>query len=255
MKEFIKQDDKIYVNVPYAEAYIAEELFKTDEETASSIAVQYADGYKTVGIFNMRFYQSDEDDRESSPIRTFNYPNMIMTYPSDSIANVKLHLTNGDDSDDKDATKYRVLRYYLGDIIMAAEEVQDAANCTKFLNMITKGKIPNTIPYDVFVEIWHNNFQINDFNPQVPSVTLQMIWAEMCRCPDDITKPFRLLYGKGGANTTNYVETNMNNVASATSVFSALSFERFSDKMTTSLNMTREGVQQRRSPVEEVLSM
>jgi hypothetical protein len=47
----------------------------------------------------------------------------------------------------------------------------------------------------------------------------------------------------------------MNNVASATSVFSALSFERFSDKMTTSLNMTREGVQQRRSPVEEVLSM
>ena len=82
-----------------------------------------------------------------------------------------------------------------------------------------------------------------------------MIWAEMCRDPEDITKPFRLKYGTGKADPTHYTETNMNNVAAATSGFSALSFERIKEKLATSLNMTRNGTEQRRSPVEEVLTM
>ena len=47
----------------------------------------------------------------------------------------------------------------------------------------------------------------------------------------------------------------MNNVAAATSVFSALSFERIKEKLATSINMTKAGTEQRRSPVEEVLTM
>lgn len=249
MKEFVKQDDKIYVNVPYAEAYIPYEFFNKDMETKSSIAVQYADGYKVVGLFNMRFFDSDEEPRESKPLRTFNYPNMIMTYPSDSEVK-KLKLTEYGE-----AESYLILKYYMGDVIMNAEEMRSVENCTKFLNMITKGKIPSTIPYDKFVSIWQTNFAINKFNPQVPAVTLQMIWAEMCRCPDDVTKPYRMRYGKGNADPTGYIETNMNNVAAATSVFSALSFEKVTEKLATSLNMTRNGVEQRRSPVEEVLTM
>lgn len=249
MNEFVRQDDKIYLNVPYAEAYLPKVLFNDDEETASSIAVQYADGFKIVGIFNMRFYQSDEDPRDSTKLRTFNYPNMIMTYPSD-FSTAKLQLTA-----DGEPEQYIILKYYMGDVIMAAEEVQSSANCTKFLNMITKGKIPSTVPYDKFDEIWASNFAINKFNPQVPAVIRQMIWAEMCRCPDDITKPYRMIWGKGNANPTGYIETNMNNVAAATSVFSALSFERIKEKLATSINMTKAGTEQRRSPVEEVLTM
>lgn len=249
MNEFIRQDDKIYLNVPYAEAYLPKVLFNDDEETASAIAVQYADGFKIVGIFNMRFYQSEDDERNSTPLRTFNYPNMIMTYPSD-YSTTKMQLTPN-----MEPEAYIILKYHMGDVIMAAEEVQSTANCTKFLNMITKGKIPSTIPYDKFIEIWQTNFAINKFNPQVPAVVLQMIWAEMCRCPDDITKPYRLEWGKGNADPTGYIETNMNNVAAATSVFSALSFERIKEKLATSINMTKNGVEQRRSPVEEVLTM
>jgi isopentenyl diphosphate isomerase/L-lactate dehydrogenase-like FMN-dependent dehydrogenase len=48
---------------------------------------------------------------------------------------------------------------------------------------------------------------------------------------------------------------NMNEVSSYTSVLSALTFERFSDKLTTSLNMTRENVVQNKSPIEKVISM
>lgn len=249
MKEFIRQDDKIYVNVPYAEAYIPYEFFTKDKEMKSSIAVQYADGYKVVGLFNMRFFDSDEEERSSKKLRTFNYPNMLMTYPSDSEVK-KLQLTEYGDPE-----SYLILKYYMGDVIMNAEEMRSVENCTKFLNMITKGKIPSTIPYNRFVEIWQTNFAINRFNPQVPAVTLQMIWAEMCRDPNDVTKPYRMQYGKGNASLTGYIETNMNNVAAATSVFSALSFEKVTEKLATSLNMTRNGVEQRRSPVEEVLTM
>lgn len=251
MNEFVEKDGKILLNKPYAEAYIPKVLFNEEgEETKSSIAVQYADGFKVVGMFNMRFYDSDEDARDSTKLRTFNFPNMIMTYPSDfSVANLKLTETA------EEAEPYYVMKYYMGDVIMSAEEIQSPANCTKFLNMITKGKIPSTIPYDKFEAIWQANFAINNFNPRVPSVILQLIWAEMCRDPNDITKPYRMIYGKGNADPTGYTETNMNNVAAATSVFSGLSFERVKEKLAASINMTTTGVEQRRSPVEEVLTM
>lgn len=250
MKEFVLSDDKILVNVPYAEAYIPRELFNDDDETKSSICVQYADGFKVVGMFNMRFYESEDVPRESTKLRTFSFPNMIMTYPTDFTVE-KLNLSANEDGEEP----YLILKYYMGDVIMASEDVQSPANCTKFLNMITKGKIPSTIPYDKFESIWQMNFQINRFNPQVPSVVLQMIWAEMCRDPNDLTKPYRMLYGKGDVSPIGYVETNMNNVAAATSVFSALSFERVTEKLAASLNMTKSGIEQRRSPVEEVLTM
>lgn len=250
MNEFIQSEDKILVNVPYAEAYIPKDLFNEDDETKSSIAVQYADGFKVVGLFNMRFYDSDEAPRDKAPLRTFSFPNMIMTYPSDfQIMKLQLLPTQAEPEN------YIVMKYYMGDVIMAAEEVQSPANCTKFLNMITKGKIPSTIPYDKFEAIWQTNFRINKFNPRVPSVILQLIWAEMCRNPNNISEPYRLTYGKGNADPTGYTETNMNNVAAATSVFSALSFERIKEKLASSLNMTAEGTEQMRSPVEEVLTM
>lgn len=250
MNEFVLAEDKIVLNRPYAEAYIPKELFNTDDETKSTIAVQYADGFKLMGVFNIRFYESDDADRNSSRLRTFNFPNMIMTYPSD-FSTEKLQLTNNPE----DSNNYVVLKYYMGDVIMEAEEVQSPANCTKFLNMITKGKIPNTIPYERFEAIWQTNFAINNFNPRVPSLTLQLIWAEMCRDPSDISKPFRMVYGKGNADTTSYVETNMDNVAAATSVFSALSFQKIKEKLAAALNMSLTDADQRRSPVEDVLTM
>lgn len=252
MKEFIEQDGKILLNVPYAEAYISRKLFKSndeDKETASAVAIQYGEGFKLVGLFNIRFFESEDVPRTSVKLRTFSYPNMIMTYPSDfSIERLALREYDRPEP-------YVVMKYQMGDVIMMAEEVQQVSNCTKFLNMITRGKIPSTIPYDRFENIWQKNFEINAFNPQVPSVVLQLIWSEMCRDPEDMSRPFRMVYGKGNADPTSYLETNMNNVAAATSVFSALSFERSKEKLASSINMSLTGQEQRKSPVEEVLSM
>ena len=250
MNEFIRKDDKILLNVPYAEAYFPYDLYSDEDETPSSLAVRYAEGFRIIGIFNIRFFDSDQQPRESAKLRTFSYPNMILTFPTDS-TKLKLQL-----SPEMQPDKYLVLQYYMGDVIMNAEEVQSTSNCTKLLNMITKGKVPNTIPYDQFVSsIWEKNFDINHFDPRVPSITLQMIWSEMCRNPDNMNEPYRFIFGKGGASPYGYATGNMNNVAAATSVFSALSFERIKEKLASSINMTKSGVEQHRSPVEEVLSM
>lgn len=246
-REFVRDGDNIVLNVPYAEAYVPADLFK-ENETASAIAVEYGEGFKLVGMFNIRFFESDEEPRESRPLRTFNYPNTIITYP-DSAVIMKLQLTEGSEPE-----QYRIFKYYFGDVIMSATSDQAVANCTKFLNMVTRGKIPSTIPYDKFIEIWEKNFQINKFNPGVPSVTLQMIWAQMCRSKKDVTVPFRMEYGKG-ANPMDYVSTNMNTVAAASSVFAGLSFERIGEKLASGINMTRSGAEQIRSPMEEILSM
>lgn len=244
--EFAEYGENLCLNVPYAEAYVPASLFT---ESSGSVAMEYGEGFKLVGIFNMRFFESDSVPRESAPLRVFNYPNTIVTYP-DSSTTQKLSLIPGTEPD-----TYRIFRYYYGDIVMGSESVEAVANCTKFLTMITHGKIPETIPYDEFIHIWENNFKINSFNPGVPSVSLQMIWAEMCRSKKDITIPFRMEFGRGNVSPTDYISTNMNNVASATSVFSGLSFERIGDKIASGINMTRSGAEQRRSPVEEILTM
>lgn len=246
--EFVRDEENVYLNVPYAEAYIPRELFK-EEDSNSAVAVEYGEGFKVIGVFNMRFFDNDTEPRDSRPLRTFSYPNSIITFP-DSSTTVQLQLTP-----DREPERYTVLKYYMGDIIMGSENVQAVNNCTRFMNMIMMGKIPESIPYHKFVEIWQTNFEVNNFNPGVPAVILQMIWAEMCRSRSDITKPFRLEYGTGKASPTNYHSTNMNTVAAASSVFTGISFERQTEKMAAAVNMTRAGTEQRRSPIEEVLTM
>lgn len=250
--EFIVSGDNIVVNVPYAEAYIPVELFKNvEKESQLNSAVAFMDGsaVTTVGIFNMRLFPTDDPSiREKVPIRTFNYPSPITTYPDDV---VKMKLTLGDIEEQE----YSVLQYTRGSIMMPVNNPKDSGNCEKFLNMMMRGKIPNTIPYSHILEIWNKNFQINGIAPGVPSVILQAIIAEQARCKDDPTIPFRKQIGVDKAGENDYVFANVRTVASYTSVFNALTFEDMSQMLTTSINMTRSGTTQNKSPVEKVLSM
>ena len=250
--EFIVSGENIIVNAPYAEAYIPEELFKSIEKESqinSAVAFMDGDAVTTVGIFNMRFFPSEEtSQRDKVPLRTFNYPSPITTYPDDV---VKMSLTLGD----AEESVYYVLKYTRGSIMMPVNNPKDSGNCEKFLNMMMRGKIPNSIPYSQILEIWNKNFNINGIAPGVPSVILQAIIAEQARCKDDPTQPFRKEIGKGKAGEHDYTFANVRTVASYTSVFNALTFEDMSQMLTTSINMTRSGTKQNRSPVEKVLSM
>lgn len=255
MNEFRKENGKIVLNVPYAEAYLPASLVSSDplvEKTIgksnSTVAILYGEGFQTLGLFNMRFYKSDSEDRESAKLRTLNYPNTIITLPSNYYRET-LKLTP-----DAEEEKYYVLQYYQGDIIMDSSIPKRSSNCEDFLDILVSGKIPYGISIWDLYFAWKRNFDSNGVDPDVPGVTLQMMISDLARLRDDPSEQFRRQLGKGGVDPTNYRVYNMVNIAANNSVLTALSFQRFGYMLTTSLNMTKSGKAQVKSPLEEVLS-
>ena len=83
--EFISRDGSIIVNVDHAEAYIPMELFEEDKESKdiihAAIATTVGEGFRLIGTFNMRFSNQPGGDIRANKLRTFNYPNIIDTFP------------------------------------------------------------------------------------------------------------------------------------------------------------------------------
>lgn len=236
----------IVVATPYAEAYIPYDIVG-DAAKGQPVAYQYGDGIRSTGLFNMRFYKSDTEERDSTKLRVFNYPNEITMYPSDSEI-VKLKL-----DEDMMEEKYLVLKFYEGDVIMSSHVQQKSQNCEAFMNHLTQGKLPKGLSYIDLYFAWEKNFDINAVNPGVPAITKQMIIAENCRSMDDPMKQFRKVVNNPGVTMYDYRVHNMVDVCSNSSVMNALLFERFGDMVTSSINMTKEGIKQNTTPLEEVL--
>lgn len=252
MNEFIKQGEYIIVNVPYMEAYIREDLFEKPEDAdkGSALAVTYGEGFRLVGVFNVRIFKNPEQDRYGIKLRTFSYPNMIETYPSDSQV-VKMSLDGKSEPE-----KFRILKYYKGDTMMESRIKRDSLNCENYLGMICKGKIPTSIPYPDLIKLWNKNFEINETSAGVPSVTKEAMIATLCRDKTNPVVPYRVIAGKNpNYNTTGYFAANMRQVTSFTNVMSALTFENMGEMLTSSINMCRNGTKQADSPFEDILRM
>lgn len=248
MNEFIKDGEFIKLNVPYAEAYIPKDILG-DSRKGNPTAYLYGEGIRTTGLFNIRFYNSDEEDRNSTKLRTFNYPNVITMYPSDK-ETLRLQLES-----DMEEDTYLVLKFYKNDVIMNSKVQQKSQNCEAFMNLLIKGKLPKGLNYTDLYFAWKKNFQINAVNPGVPAITLQTIISENCRSKDDPMKQFRKVVGENGVSLSDYKVHNMVNICSNSSVMNALTFERFKDMIGHSINMSKSGVKQNTSPLEEVLYM
>lgn len=249
MNEFVKDGDYVLLNSTYAEVYIPKDLIG-DPEKGNPTTYFYGEGVRTVGLFNIRCYNSDTADRNSAKLRTFNYPNTITMYPTEHETE-KLQL-----SPDMDEDTYEVFKFYKGDIIMDRKaQQQSSQNCEEFLNFLIRGKLPKGLSYDDLYFGWQKNFKINNVNPGVPAVTLQTIISENCRSKKDPMKQFRKVVEEPGTTMYDYRVHNMVNICSNSSVMNALIFERFGDMLTYALNMSKNDVKQNRTPLEEVLTM
>jgi len=258
MKEFIKEGEFIYVNSPYMEAYIPEELFSKDGEKESAIAYEYGEGYRLVGEFMVRVFSTaiDEDDedikvkREKIKLHTFSYPNMITTFPSD-VEKVTMSITP-----DSEPEKVRIFKYEKGDIMMESKVKKDISNCEKYFDILCKGKVPESIPYADQIELLEKNYAINGLGFGVPAATREAIIATLCRSKNDPKIPYRMVAGKGDNYDPNgYIMLNMRQVTAYTNVLSALTFEDQGSMLASSINMSRSGKKQAETPFEKILSM
>jgi hypothetical protein len=68
-------------------------------------------------------------------------------------------------------------------------------------------------------------------------------------------KQFRKIVNNEGVTLYDYKVHNMVDICSNSSVFNALIFERFSEMLTSSINMTKEGVKQNTTPLEKIVTM
>lgn len=249
--EMISKDGRIILNKDKMEAYIPIDLFSDDRSTTdithAAVASSYGEGFKVIALFSVRFANAGEDISKS-PLRTFNYPQLIETYPSSSY-DAELVLRPGDEPQ-----KYKVLVYEKGDLVMYSDIIKNADNCVKFMDMVVKGKIPTTLSYEDVYKAWARNFKINDVNPEIPDMFLQFMIAELYRVKGSPTVPFRMVYGKD-MSRKDYETTNMRGSVASSSVFVGQTFECMGRMLTNGVNMTRRGLPQKRSPIEDILSM
>ena len=245
MNEFKKDGNYIYINVPYAEAYIPTDLFS---DSKSSVSYFYGDAIRTLGIFHMRFYKSDEEDRESVPLRTLKYPNTIETHPT-SYTTEKLTLDGIEDD-------YYVLSYYMGDILMDSRTDKSILNCEAFMDDLIKAKLPNTLNYQDLLFYWLKNLKTNAIDPGTKAIIEQLIISENCRYAKDPKIPYRKIAATSDTlKPEDYVIYNMNNEYDTNSVLSGISCERVKDKLATSITMSMKDTKQNVSPLEKVLLM
>lgn len=249
--ELLNDGKYIYINTPYAEMYIPEEIIDTPtgDPKPSSVAYEYGTGFVTMGICYMRFFKDPNANRDDVPIKTLIYPNLIETKPSDSSKGVAL-MINGK------ADRYRILKYDHGDVLMEATSRKSSQNCEAFMRLLSSGKIPNSLTYDEVYQAWMDNYNINGMDPNAPAVVLQAIIGEMYRDPKDPSRQFSKVIGENPKiDPRSYQAMNMNSVSAYSSVMSALSFERMTEKLTSSINMTKSGVKQKKSPIEQIITM
>jgi len=248
----IVDGENICITCEYAEAYIPEAIIINPDGAISPSAIAYESGssFNTLGIFYIRFFNNEEDSRDSIPLHTMIYPNIIESYPSD--ATTSIYMTIGD----AEPEKYRVLKYYQGDALMESTSRKSHTNCEMFMRLLSSARLPRSLTYDQVFTAWMDNYNINGMTPQVPAVVLQMIVSEMYRNPNNPSEQFSKVVGKNlKADPKGYVPMTMNQVSAYSSVMSALSFERITEKVTSALIMSKNGVPQKKSPVERIITM
>lgn len=238
--------NSIIINVPYAEAYIPDEIVG-DPTKGNPVAYQYGEGIRAIGLFNIRFFSNEDESRDKPKLCVFKYPNEITMYPTDrETKTLKLDKNLKED-------KYLILKFYQGDVIMSANIEKKSQKCESFMNQLIMGKLPKGLSYDELYFSWEKNFKINGINSGVPAITKQMIISENCRVAGDPSKQFRKIVNNPNVTLYDYEVHNMVDICANSSVMNALIFERFGDMVTSSLNMTKEGISQNTTPLEEVL--
>lgn len=245
-KYFVTDNDSVYMNSPYAEAYIPEALFQdADEDTESIIYRADGNGFKCIGLFNMRFFDKEDYNREAGKLYTLSFPTGIFTFPSSSTTET---ITINGVTD-----KFRVFHYEKGDLMMSAVGQQNPLNCEVYIKLLLSGKLPNTLDYPDVFKLWDINFDINGYDPGVPEILKQMIVAKLYRDKKDYTREFRMSAGTGKVKMTDYITMSPREITANSSVLAGLAFEDFTNALNSGLLMSKRGTSQKKSPVEEVI--
>lgn len=237
MNIFRSDDRYIYLNAQYCEFYVPMSYFD------SKWMVQLSDTIKGLGLFNIGIFENGE----LKDIRLLNLPTSVEFFVYDTerrTMNFK-----GEEN-----VQCLVLKYIKDQKIMESSTIEDSSSSEMYLDIILKGKVPQSIPYTKVLNVWIKNQTLNKVSFGVPSAVLEMILAVCYRDKNNMEQKFSMVIGKDlNVSEWDYKMAKIREICQYASTFSAMTFEDINAMITTSVNRTREKRYEMESPVEKII--
>lgn len=214
--------------------YVPEKYFEL------SIAAVIGEVVEAMGIFPYALF---DKDGKLIHVKHFKHPTIITCKPS-KIEKVNNFTVEGSRS----PKSYRVLHFVKGDELMSAVAIPATVeNVEKFVNLFMRGNLPDYIAYDeILLDYVIQNAIINDFSYKVSNQIIGMVISELCRDPNDLSKPFR--YTKM-EDMTNYKMIKIMDAPKYTSPYTAITSENPDEAIAGAIITTGTGA----SPLEKVM--
>jgi hypothetical protein len=125
-----------------------------------------------------------------------------------------------------------------------------------FIQKLVEGaKLPPTIQYDEIMSVYLKALEVTKINSKlgVNSVSIEFIMSELYRDKKNLSKPFRLSYNGRSVGPYDYKMLRIVKVPEQNSVFTGITGEDTDQQLISAVLRTREGKQERPSPIEEII--
>lgn len=244
-KTFDVTDDKrVIVKAPFIRVKIPEDFFN------HKIAELVGSEVHTIGVFHIEVYGLDDkefdiDNLKNPHIILFKMPMQMILCPS-----------NIDEMRDEDKNLVTVLEFQERDtFIKSALFVRTWKTVSKVIDLLLKGFLPKELGYDQIMDFIDQCCIENKTNTQVANTITEILIAELCRDPNDLTKPFRIaLKNNPNLKMTDKKFVKIDSLARMYNSFAAISSADPKQGITASINRTRYNEPQKASAIEEALS-
>jgi hypothetical protein len=239
---FLKQNEEriLYNGTGELIYYIPERYFTDSKTTIAAILGSYV---STMGVFDWALMY---ENGKVGPAKCFKYPTIFKCQPS-KIEKVKDLSLNGLEKKD-----YRVLHFVKGDEAISDINIPKLVENAELLYniMVTvENRMPCTIPYDKLQGYFPDNMSLNTNGYGLSMQLFGMMISELCRDPEDITKPFRLSVNQDKPNYLDYTAVSIKKIPKYTSAYTAITSENADEAIAAAL--TTKGNTE--SPLEKVV--
>lgn len=235
MVNFIKQDgEKVLFNAEGELIYFVPEKYFD-----LSIAYPIGEVIELMGIFPYALFNASG---KMVKMGNFKAPTMIQCIPNTMTKETKYHLQGT-----KGESDYRLLHFKKGDELICNINVANSVdNVEKFVRLVIRGHLPESIPYDEVYEYFLENASLNGFNYKVSPQIIGVMISEIYRETGNLSKPFRL---SSSDSMLAYEAIPITMIPKYTSPYTAITSENADEAVAAALTTSGTG----ESPLEKVM--
>lgn len=205
----------------------------------SNLAITIGEVIKIMGIFSYGLF---DKNGKKIKIEKFKCPTFFQCKPSEITKEPSYTLIGTTEPKD-----YRFLHFKNGDELICNVNIpKNVDNVERFVKMLIGAKLPENIPYNEIYEYIVLNAELNGFNYKVSNQIMGVLISELCRDPNNLSKPFRL---SGSNNMLNYKAISIKKVPKYTSPYTAITSENADEAIAAAITNKGNGD----SPLEKVM--